>query len=148
VAAFGACDLTVGSTGGGASPASLVKADREAFYARFGKTPPMPPAMNGKTGKAMELPNTYGLFQNYPNPFNPETKIRYQIPDAGNVRLIIYNTVGQAVKRLVDKEQAPGYYRVVWDGKDENGLSLGSGMYLVILRSGEFSTIRKVLLMR
>jgi hypothetical protein len=147
VAVFNACDLTVGGTGG-ESPAPLAKADWEAFYARFGKTPPMPPVVDGKTGKAMELPKTYGLFQNYPNPFNPETTIRYQIPDAVHVSLIIYNMMGQAVKKLVDSQQNAGYYEAVWNGKDKGGLSLGSGMYVVRIEAGKFSSMRKIVMIR
>jgi hypothetical protein len=146
-AMFNACDLTVGGAGGGAS-APIAKADWEAFYQKYGKTPPSPPTLDGKTSKAIETPKEFGLFQNYPNPFNPETKIRYQIPDARFVRLTVYNTMGQAVRILVDGHQNPGSYEVVWDGKDEDGMNIGSGMYLVRMEAGKFVSMRKVLLMK
>jgi outer membrane protein assembly factor BamB len=146
-AVFGECDLTVGGAGGESS-APLAKADWETFYERFGKIPPGPPTMEGKTGKLVEIPKEFGMSQNYPNPFNPETKIRYQIVDAGFVRLVVYNTMGRVVKKLVDEQQNAGYYEVVWDGKDENGLSLGSGMYLVRMEAEDFTSIRKALLMK
>jgi hypothetical protein len=148
IAVFNACDLTVGGSGGEASPAPLAKADWEAFYQKHGKTPPSPPTLDGKTIKAAEMPKAYGLSQNYPNPFNPETTIRYQIPDAGFVRLVIYNTMGQVVKKLVDKQQNAGYYEAVWNGKDERGLGMVSGMYMVRMEAEGFTAIRKVVLMK
>jgi hypothetical protein len=147
IAVFNACDLTVGGAGG-ESATPLAKADWEAFYRKNGKTPPSPPTLDGKTSKAIETPKEFGLFQNYPNPFNPETTIRYQIPDAGFVRLAVYNTMGQVVRRLVDEHQNPGSYEVVWDGKDERGQSMVSGMYLVRMEAGSYVSIRKVLLMK
>jgi hypothetical protein len=147
IAVFNACDLTVGGSGG-ESPAPLAKADWEAFYQKYGKTPPAPPTMDGQTPKAMKTPKEYGLFQNYPNPFNPETTIGYQIPDAGFVRLVIYNTMGQAVRTLVDGHQNPGSYEAVWDGKDGNGINQVSGMYLCRIQAGPFSSMVKLVLMK
>jgi hypothetical protein len=145
-AVFGACDLTVGGTGG-ASPASLAKVDWSSFERAHGSAPPAPP-ISQPDKKPAELSKAYGLMQNYPNPFNPETTIRYQIVDAGFVRLVIYNTMGQVVKRLVDEQQNAGYYEVVWNGKDERGLGMVSGMYLVRMEAGNFTAMRKVVLMK
>jgi hypothetical protein len=146
-AVFGACDLTVGGSGSGFSK-SFTKANWETFLNMHGKTPPSPPKADLKAGKAAAIPKTYGMSQNYPNPFNPETRIGYQMPDAGLVRLVVYNIMGQVVKKLVDKQQNAGYFEVVWDGRDDRGLCLGSGMYLVKMEAGRFSTTRKLLLMR
>jgi flagellar hook assembly protein FlgD len=98
------------------------------------------------------------FLQNYTNPFsagggsafggNPETTIGYQIPDAGHVTMVIYNTMGQAVKRLLDKDQSAGYYRVTWDGKDEQGNHLGSGMYMARMSAGDLAIMKKILLIR
>jgi hypothetical protein len=155
-AVFGECDLTVGGTGGLGK--AMAETDWEPFYRVHGKTPPSPPTVDLSKEKSPGLPKAYGLSQNYPNPFsarggsafggNPKTTIGYQIPDAGFVTLAIYNTMGQVVKKLVAGQQNAGYCEVVWDGKDENGLSLGSGMYLVKMEAGDFSTMRKVLLLR
>jgi hypothetical protein len=145
-AVFGACDLTVDGIVGSAKP--FANMNWESFYKNHGKTPPLPPSMDWEAKTFAKIPVSYGLSQNYPNPFNPETTIRYQIVDAVFVRLTIYNTMGQAVRRLVDKQQNAGYYEVVWNGRDESGLSMGSGMYFVILRAGEFSSMRKVVLMK
>ncbi len=80
------------------------------------------------------LPAKYSLAQNYPNPFNPSTLIPYQLPAISGqqsaVSLKIYNILGQEVRSLVDKKQAPGYYSVSWDGRDNYGQEVSSGIYL------------------
>ncbi|KPL18083.1 MAG: hypothetical protein AMJ92_09575, partial [candidate division Zixibacteria bacterium SM23_81] len=92
------------------------------------------------------MPKTYVLRQNYPNPFNANTEIRYQIPEDGHVVLIIFNTLGQEVRTLVDVEQESGGYSVLWDGRDDLGHVVSSGLYFCRLKVGEFSkTIKMVL---
>ena len=92
-----------------------------------------------------ELPEEYALGQNYPNPFNPETVIQYQLPKQGHVTLIIYNMMGQEVKRLVESEKMAGYHEAVWDGTTDAGVHVESGIYLVLMRAGSFSQTRKLL---
>jgi parallel beta-helix repeat protein len=77
-----------------------------------------------------KLPTVFALEQNYPNPFNPSTTIRYQLPEAGTVRIAIYNMLGQQVRTLVSSGQTPGYYTLQWNGADDNGRILSSGMYV------------------
>jgi hypothetical protein len=108
--------------------------------------------INDLTGARLEelraLPTEYALSRNYPNPFNPDTQIPYQLPEAGDVSLVVYNMLGQQVSALVSDEQQPGYYRVVWDGKDSRGRQVSSGVYLVRMAAGEFSDVKKVLLLK
>jgi hypothetical protein len=87
------------------------------------------------------------LLGNYPNPFNPETTISYDIKDAGNVRLAVYNVKGQLVRSLVNTEQAAGRYRVIFDGRDDKGNPLSSGIYLYRFTAGRYSSTRKMMLM-
>jgi hypothetical protein len=94
------------------------------------------------------LPETYMLAQNYPNPFNPKTTIRYQLPQSCPVSLTIYNVLGQAVCRLVDWEQAPGSYLVIWNGVDDLGRPVASGIYFYQLTAGEFRQVRKMLMLK
>jgi len=89
-----------------------------------------------------EMPVTHALQQNYPNPFsargifdNPETSIGYQLPASGHVELVIYNGLGQKVRTLIKAKQAPGRYQIKWDGKNESGLPLPSGVYLYRLHA-------------
>lgn len=90
----------------------------------------------------------YHLEQNYPNPFNPTTMITFALPDAGEVSLSIYNMSGQVVKRLVHGEYASGKYEVLWDATDERGERVASGVYLYVLKAGEFTAQRKLVLMK
>jgi N-acetylneuraminic acid mutarotase len=83
-----------------------------------------------EVSEATAVPSGYALSQNYPNPFNPQTRIKYQLPHADKVMLKVYNIVGQAICTLVDEVKPAGSYEVVWDGRDNTGHRLASGMYL------------------
>jgi hypothetical protein len=95
-------------------------------------------------------PEAYALNDNYPNPFNPETTIKYQLPDAGQVRLEVYNMLGQVVKTLVDNQfQNAGRYTLQWDATNNSGQPLSSGVYFYrILAGGEFQSYKKMLLLK
>ncbi len=88
-------------------------------------------SMAKKTGFSDNLiPATFDMKQNYPNPFNPDTRIRYQISDRAEVNLVIYNVMGREIKRLVDHtEKKAGYYVAYWNGLNNNGEQVPSGMY-------------------
>jgi len=94
------------------------------------------------------LPDEYSLEQNYPNPFNPETRIRYAIPEPGHVTLKIYRIDGQLVKTLQDANQSPGRYERIWDGKNEFGNKVSSGVYFYQLRAGNFLQTKKLILLK
>jgi len=113
-------------------------------------------------GHVMELPTDYRLEQNYPNPFwseatsrfagNPETTIQYAIP--GNVSgplrvtLRIYNLHGQVVRTLVDEQKSPGRYRAVWDGKNELGAKIATGMYLYTITASGFKASKRMTVLK
>lgn len=89
------------------------------------------------------------LGQNYPNPFNPMTVIPFQISRQGKVSLVVYNTLGQVVRSLVDETLTPGFYEFSWDGRDDSGDQVSSGVYLYRLEmDGKPLQIRKMVLMR
>lgn len=94
------------------------------------------------------LPQTFELEQNYPNPFNPSTIIRYALPQAAKVELKIYNILGQVVRRLVDEEQAAGFYEKLWDGRDQSGKPVSTGIYLYRIRAGDFVQTKKMQLIK
>jgi len=73
---------------------------------------------------------TFALLQNYPNPFNPNTTIQYQLPQTGNVEIKIFSFNGQLVKILESNHQTPGTHNVVWDGKNNGGQIVASGLYI------------------
>lgn len=83
-----------------------------------------------------ELPGVFALRQNVPNPFNPVTVIEYQLPQAGHVKLGVYNVAGKLITTLVDEAQQPGRKSVTWDGTDANGRKVASGVYLYRIDAG------------
>ncbi len=91
---------------------------------------------------------SFVLAQNYPNPFNPHTAISYEIPAAGRVSLRIFNAAGQLIRTLVDGEQQPGLSRVDWDGRNDNGSEVASGIYFYRLETTGHSDLKKMVLLR
>lgn len=89
------------------------------------------------------IPNNYSLSQNYPNPFNPSTQIRFTIPEKAHVKLEVFNLIGQKVADLINGEMNAGEYSITFNA---NGLS--SGIYLYRLQAGNFSSVKKMILMK
>ena len=94
------------------------------------------------------LPNNYKLKQNYPNPFNPKTTITYQLPNSADVSLKIYNINGQLVRTLVKDNLESGTYSILWDGNDDSGKTLASGIYLYKLEANDYSESHKMILLK
>lgn len=99
-------------------------------------------------GNLRPLPDQYGLGHNAPNPFNPSTAIGYQLPEAGLVRLAIYNLLGQEVLVLVNERKEAGSFTATWDGADATGRRVASGVYLYRIQAGDFSASRRMLLLK
>jgi len=97
----------------------------------------------GVTGGNNTLPNAYKLYQNYPNPFNPTTNIKYQISNNSFVSLNIYDALGRNIETLVNDKQSHGTYEVSWDAS-----KYPSGIYFYKLTAGEFSEVRKMILVK
>lgn len=116
----------------------------------------LPLALRDGTGQIWKLkalvkvlpPRSYELFPNFPNPFNPSTTIAFSIPSYTRCRLFIYNTLGQKVKTLVDGPKEPGLYEIQWDGRDDEGREVSSGLYFYRLEAGDFVATGKMLLLR
>ena len=115
--------------------------------------------VDGQTGvepsSRTDIPKTFALKQNYPNPFNPSTQIEFHLPEAGEVRLIIYNLEGREVSHLVNERKPAGIYTVHWNGTDRSGQSVASGIYFcridVITDSGQqpaFSQVKRMIYMK
>ena len=98
--------------------------------------------------EVVDLPSKFALNQNYPNPFNPTTSISYSIPRDEFVRLSVYNMLGQKVRTLVSTRQMGNTYRVTWDGKDDNGYEVPSGVYFYNIQAGNFTSTKKMVLMK
>lgn len=96
----------------------------------------------------LNIPVEYELAANYPNPFNPITFIDYAMPEKAHVEMTIYDMNGRIVKTLLDQEMTAGYHTVRWDGCNENGVKVGSGLYIYRLHSGNTVLSQKMLLMK
>jgi len=99
-------------------------------------------------GVGANVPRVFDLSNNYPNPFNPSTNIQFAVPHQGNITLAVYNVLGQHVRTLAEGDYAPGQYTVTWDGKDESGRTVTSGMYFARLETGSIALVRKMLMMK
>ena len=89
------------------------------------------------------LPTAFGLSQNFPNPFNPATTIEFAVPTEAHVTVDVYNAIGEQVATLVDEARGAGYHTVSFDAS-----SLPSGVYLYRISAGQFTAVRKMLLMK
>jgi len=95
-----------------------------------------------------KVPAKVKLYQNYPNPFNPITHIRYELSSSHKVSIYIYNMIGQKIKTFQSKNQNPGYHTVVWDGTNDTGQKVGSGIYYYRMSAGKYSSTKKMLLLK
>jgi len=99
---------------------------------------------DGKNG----IPKTFELANNFPNPFNPTTMIRYAVPRSTSVSMSIYNMLGQRVRTLVDGAISAGYHEVEWDGRNESGQQVESGVYFYRLQTGEAPLVKKMMFIK
>jgi len=93
-------------------------------------------------------PTSYALQQNYPNPFNPTTTIEYELPVTGQVEMSIYTILGEKVVTLVNEVEKAGFYRVQWNGRDMNAHSVASGVYFYRVHAGQFTSVKKMLMLK
>jgi hypothetical protein len=104
--------------------------------------------ITGVEESRQDLPAKFTLSQNYPNPFNPSTTIRFSLPRAGVVQLQLYDLLGRLVRSLIDNETKPaGEHLIVWDGRNDAGRLVGSGVYFYTLKAGENVLIKKRMVM-
>jgi hypothetical protein len=99
-------------------------------------------------GGSTAIPDRFDLLQNYPNPFNPSTTITYKLPEATQVRIAVYNLLGQKVRTLVNTRQEAGVYAIQWDGRDDLGQPVASGTYLYRIDAGDFKAVKKMTLLK
>lgn len=112
-------------------------------------------ALDVKEHEPAPVPSHFELCQNYPNPFNPFTTIPFQVGGSQFIvhspihsTLKIYNILGQLVRTLVDEETAPGKYEAIWDGKDDSGKKVSSGIYFYQLKTPDYTATKKMVLLR
>jgi len=96
----------------------------------------------------ISIPLTTDLHGNYPNPFNPETTIHYSLDREAEVKIEIFNITGQHLATLVDERHSPGEYSAIWTGKDKQGRKVGSGIYLYRMKSGRYTSTKKMMILK
>lgn len=101
-----------------------------------------------KEGGSPAAPSSFALWQNYPNPFNPSTVIRFALPQAGQMRLAVYNILGHRIRMLMEGVRPAGEFQVTWDGRDETGRQVASGIYFCRLEAQGQMQTRKLTLIR
>ena len=107
------------------------------------------PAVVAGVLELQSTPREFALHQNFPNPFNPDTTIKYDLSESADVTLQIYNVLGQVVRTLVASEaQNAGRYQIRWNGMDDRGVSVSSGIYFYRISAGEFQNVRKLMLLK
>lgn len=101
-----------------------------------------------ETKPSSQIPGEFSLSQNYPNPFNPTTIVEFDLAQPARASLTVYNILGRLVRVLVDEEKPAGSYTVYWDGNDKNGRPVSSGIYFYKLEAGDFSEVKKMVLIK
>ncbi|HEX9972566.1 MAG TPA: DUF3160 domain-containing protein, partial [bacterium] len=94
------------------------------------------------------MPKSVKLFQNYPNPFNEKTAIKFQLPKNADVKIEIYNLLGQKIRTLISEPRSAGVHIIKWDGKDDLGRTIASGVYFISLEIEKFRQVNKLVLLR
>ncbi|NLI14672.1 MAG: T9SS type A sorting domain-containing protein, partial [candidate division Zixibacteria bacterium] len=113
-----------------------------------GTKSPLDSLTTGINDELAVLPTETRLMNNYPNPFNPSTKIAFTLKNAGAVRLDIYNMLGQKVRTLVDSRFDAGEHFAIWDGRDDSGSPSASGTYFVKMTTDNFTSTKKMVLLK
>lgn len=111
-------------------------------------TLPPGPTVDVQTPTNKTIPESFGLDPNFPNPFNPSTTIRFEVPKASDVKIIVYDILGNEVRTVVDHKLDPGRYSETWDGRDNRSQPVASGVYFVRMQAGDFVTARKIALVK
>ncbi|MFC1619948.1 T9SS type A sorting domain-containing protein [Candidatus Neomarinimicrobiota bacterium] len=120
-----------------------------AYYDDFSVTKMVSPTVAiEERNRTARVPTEYRLSQNFPNPFNPQTSIQFTCPNLGWVRMDVYNLLGQRVTTLVDGIYQGGTYNVNWEGVDDRGIPVASGVYIYSLITNDTRIARKMLLIR
>ena len=94
------------------------------------------------------IPVNFALQQNFPNPFNPSTEIRFDLPENDHVTLAVYNMMGQKIKTLASRNMTPGYHSIIWNGTNDSGAKVATGMYFYSINTKNFQSIKKMLFLK
>jgi len=139
-------------SGGGKLHLHMVDSDGKTFCQEIIKqnqdARPLPLKQGFSEGSAAPHPTKFGLQQNYPNPFNPETVMKFSVPQDCWVSLKVFNLLGQVVTTLVDEQKSAGEYAVQWNGKNQQGQDVASGVYFYRIKAGDYESVKRMTLLR
>jgi hypothetical protein len=105
-------------------------------------------SLHGPVKAEAPVPKDFRLAQNFPNPFNPNTTIRFDLPKVAQVKLEVYNVLGQKVRTVLDQRMEPGYHEMTWDSYNDQGMRVSSGVYYYRISAGEFQDVKKMALVK
>ena len=132
----------------GQSVIGKCESENYKLEAGFWAAKPVQVGIAEKFAEPSTVPQVYSLSQNYPNPMVYATKIEYTLPKDSQSSLKIYNISGQLVKTLVNEQQRAGNYKLSWDGRDESGKKVSSGIYFYKFKTDDYTETRKMTLLR
>ena len=132
---------TVGQTATG-------KSENPSYWTYHGFWNPWVIATDVEEEMEVILPRDFNLSQNYPNPFNPQTVIEYALPRDSRINIVVYNVLGQMVKVLKNEWEEAGYKSVAWDGTNQSGQEVGTGIYFYKITAGDFVKTKKMVLLK
>ena len=135
---------------------TFTRQDGRVYFPRYDELPKCFHVAGGVTGvrwvegsaEEENLPTRFSVSQNYPNPFNPATEFKFDLPRASQVKIEVFNVLGQRVKTLVDEKRRAGSHVADWDGTDEKGADVSSGVYFYRMMADDFSDIKKMILLK
>ena len=130
------------------TPTTVGKQEGITLVTPLAKEVPYEMEQTYTTSHTAGLPRDFTISQNFPNPFNATTTVRYSLPENANVRLEIFNILGQKVKTLVNEPQSAGYKQVLWDGRNDQGDGVSSGVYFYRINAGKFRDVMKMSLLK
>ena len=122
--------------------------DGSYYWFKMSDVDPINSPLSVGGGISGNLPTNYKLSQNFPNPFNPTTNITYNIPKQTDVKLSVYNILGQKIATLVNEIQNAGVYSIQWNAQDVLGNNISSGIYFYRIETDDYTMTKKMLLVR
>ncbi len=125
-----------------------LKLPKQITWTSFGDLIDIAPLITSLNCTLQDIPDKFDLSHNYPNPFNPQTTIKFQLPQREYVTLKIYNMLGQEVRTLKEEDMEPGYYHIIWDGRDNHGKVVSNGIYLFQLKAGDYQNTKKMIMLK
>ena len=105
-------------------------------------------SLSNLSNDTMTFPSELSLHQNFPNPFNPSTTIRYEISNSSHIKLTIYNLNGKIIRNLLNQNEIAGSRSILWNGEDNFGIKVSSGTYIYSIETGDYSEVRKMVLLK